>query len=85
MSFLLDTDVVSEWVKPDPAPTVVDWLSAVDEDGVFLSVVSLAELRRGVDLLAAARWIVGQSDPEPARAHRTRAAATGRSTSGSRR
>ncbi|HZU56564.1 MAG TPA: HAD-IIIA family hydrolase [Actinocrinis sp.] len=48
-------------------------------------IEELAGARIGVDLLAAARWIVGQSDPEPARAHRTRAAATGRSTSGSRR
>lgn len=55
MSFLLDTNVVSEWVKPEPAPSVVDWLSTVDEDDVFLSVVSLAELRRGVGLLAAGR------------------------------
>jgi hypothetical protein len=55
LSFLLDTNVVSEWVKPKPAPTVVGWLSGVDEDEVFLSVVSIAELRRGVDLLAAGR------------------------------
>jgi HAD superfamily hydrolase (TIGR01662 family) len=48
-------------------------------------IEELAGARIGVDLLAAARWIVGQSDPEPARAHRTRAAATGRSASGSRR
>ncbi len=55
MSFLLDTNVVSEWVKPEPAPTVIDWLSDVDEDDVFLSVVTLAELRRGVDPLPAGR------------------------------
>jgi toxin FitB len=53
--YLLDTNVVSEWVKPEPAPTVVEWLSGVDEEGAFLSVVSLAELRRGVDLLEAGR------------------------------
>ena len=55
MSYLLDTNVVSEWVKPHPAPTVVEWLSGVDEEGAFLSVVCLAELRRGVDLLGAGR------------------------------
>lgn len=55
MSYLLDTNVVSEWVKPEPAPTVVEWLSGVDEEEAFLSVVSLAELRRGVDLLDAGR------------------------------
>ena len=49
MSFLLDTNVVSEWVKPVPNPHVVQWLNEVDEDRVFLSVASLAEIRRGVE------------------------------------
>jgi predicted nucleic acid-binding protein len=49
VSFLLDTNVVSEWVKRDPDPGVVVWLSAVDEDRVFVSVITLAELRYGVD------------------------------------
>lgn len=55
MSFLLDTNVVSEWVKPRPDENVVAWLADVDEDQVFLSVVSFAELRRGVDLLEPGR------------------------------
>lgn len=55
MSFLLDTNVVSEWVKPEPVRSVVTWLAEVDEDEVFLSVISLAELRRGIELLAAGR------------------------------
>ncbi|HEY6324068.1 MAG TPA: type II toxin-antitoxin system VapC family toxin [Thermoanaerobaculia bacterium] len=53
MSFLLDTNVVSEWVKPAPDPNVVRWLSEVDEDQVFLSVASLAEIRRGIELMDA--------------------------------
>jgi len=51
VSFLLDTNVVSEWVKPRPSPNVVSWLAEVDEDRVFLSVVSFAEIRRGIDLM----------------------------------
>lgn len=51
MSFLLDTNVLSEWVKPQPNPQVVAWLRDVDEDRVFLSVASLAEIRRGVELM----------------------------------
>lgn len=51
MSFLLDTNVVSEWVKPQPNPHVVEWLKEVVEDRVFLSVASLAEIRRGVELM----------------------------------
>ena len=48
MSFLLDTNVVSEWTKPRPNPGVVEWLGQVDEDEVFLSVVTFAELRHGI-------------------------------------
>lgn len=51
MSFLLDTNVVSEWVKPHPNPGVVAWLAEVDEDRVFLSVVTLTELRYGIERL----------------------------------
>ncbi len=53
MSFLLDTNVVSEWTKPHPNRGVVEWLEKVDEDEVFLSVVTFAELRHGIDRLAA--------------------------------
>lgn len=52
MSFLLDTNVVSEWVKPRPDPGVIAWLAEIDEDRVFLSVVTLAELRHGVERMA---------------------------------
>ena len=51
MNFLLDTNVVSEWVKPHPNPGVVAWLDGMDEDRVFLSVITLAELRYGVERL----------------------------------
>lgn len=51
MSFLLDTNVVSEWTKPRPNPGVVEWLGQVDEDEVFLSVVTFAELRHGIERL----------------------------------
>jgi toxin FitB len=53
VSFLLDTNVVSEWVKPKPAPDVVTWLAEVDEDRVFLSVITLAEIRSGIERLPA--------------------------------
>lgn len=55
MNFLLDTNVVAEWVKPRPAPSVVAWLADVDEDRVFLSVASLAEISRGIESMPAGR------------------------------
>jgi toxin FitB len=51
MSFLLDTNAVSEWVKPRPNPGVIRWMASADEDQIFISVVSLAELRYGVERL----------------------------------
>lgn len=53
MSFLLDTNVVSEWVKPRPNAGVVAWLAEADEDRVFVSVITLAELRYGIERMAA--------------------------------
>lgn len=53
MSFLLDTNVVSEWTKPHPNPGVIEWLEQITEDDVFLSVVTFAELRHGIERLAA--------------------------------
>jgi predicted nucleic acid-binding protein len=52
VSFLLDTNVVSEWVKPRPDAGVISWLAAVEEDRVYLSVITLAELRRGIHRMA---------------------------------
>ncbi len=52
MSFLLDTNVVSEWVKQRPNAGVVAWFAEVDEDRVFLSAITLAELRHGIRRLA---------------------------------
>ena len=55
MSFLLDTNVVSEWVKPRPNPGLMSWMETVDEDRTYLSVISLAELTFGVERLAPGR------------------------------
>ncbi len=53
MSFLLDTNLISEWMKPRPNAGVVGWLADVDEDRTFLSVITLTELRYGVERMAA--------------------------------
>jgi predicted nucleic acid-binding protein len=53
MSFLLDTNAVSEWVKPRPNPGLIGWMESTDEDRIFISVISLAELHYGVERLAA--------------------------------
>ena len=53
MNFLLDTNVVSEPMKPRPNPGVIGWLVSADEDALFISTVTIAELRYGIERLAA--------------------------------
>jgi len=55
VSFLLDTNVISEGAKPYPDPGVMDWLGSVDEDQLFLSIITLAELRHGIERLEDGR------------------------------
>lgn len=55
MSFLLDTNAISEWVKPRPDPGVVRWFDQVDEDRTYLSVITLGELRKGINRLTNGR------------------------------
>lgn len=53
MNFLLDTNAVSEWVKPRPNPGLIRWMESADEDRLFLSVITVAELHYGVSRLPA--------------------------------
>ena len=52
---LLDTNVVSEAMKPEPNPAVRDWLDAQAAETLFLSSITLAELMFGVGALPAGR------------------------------
>jgi prevent-host-death family protein len=47
VSFLLDTNVVSELTKKRPKPHVMPWVRSVSSIDLFLSVVTLAEIGRG--------------------------------------
>ncbi|MHA6729442.1 PIN domain-containing protein [Devosia sp. A369] len=67
MSFLLDTNVLSEVRRPQPDARVLAWLDQVDEDRTYLSAISIAEIRRGVGLLEEGRrkqalgeWLEGE-------------------------
>jgi len=52
LSFLADTMLVSESMKPRPNAGVLAWLAGIDEDQVFVSVATLAEIRAGIEGLA---------------------------------
>ena len=50
--FLLDTNVPSELVRPQPEPKVKTWVAAKALDTLFISSVSFGELRKGIILRA---------------------------------
>lgn len=52
---LLDTNVVSEMIRPTPEPAVEAWLATQPEASVFICATTEAELRYGVALLPAGR------------------------------
>ena len=55
MNFLLDTNVVSEPMKPQPNTDVMQWLAQTDEAGLFISAVTITELRYGAERMAVGR------------------------------
>ena len=48
---LLDTNVLSECMRPAPAPVVIDWLDAQDPQRVWICAISRAEIELGIALL----------------------------------
>ena len=55
MSYLVDTNVVAELARRDPDPRVVAWFGDVPDAALHLSVLTLGELRRGVESLSDGR------------------------------
>ena len=51
MTFLLDTNVVSEVRKKEPNPGVSEWFASVPADQLFLSVLVVGEVRQGIERL----------------------------------
>jgi predicted nucleic acid-binding protein len=49
--FLLDANCISELVRPKPEPRVMEWMEAADERWLYLSVLTLGEIRKGVAAL----------------------------------
>jgi predicted nucleic acid-binding protein len=49
LKYLLDTNVLSELFKKHPEPKVSKWLAEADQDSLFLSVLVLGEIRKGIE------------------------------------
>src|SRR5690625_1746441 len=50
--YLLDTNVISEPARAHPERSVIDWLATADEDSSYLSVITIGEMRSGIERLA---------------------------------
>ena len=53
--FLLDTNVISEVISPRPSSNVIEWIEATDESLLYLSVLTIGEIRKGISKLAVGR------------------------------
>lgn len=49
MTYLLDTCVISELAAKRPAPEVERWIKGIDPESVFLSAVTIGEIRKGIE------------------------------------
>ena len=52
MSYLLDTNVVSETIRRVPNKTALAWLEQLPGEALFVSVLTLGEIRKGIEALA---------------------------------
>ncbi len=53
--FLLDTNCISEVVRAEPQASVLEWMAAADEALLYLSVLTLGEIRKGIAALPQSR------------------------------
>ncbi len=48
MNYILDTCLISELIKPIPAPSVIEWIKSIPVEQLFLSVLTVGEIKRGI-------------------------------------
>ena len=55
MNYLLDTCVLSELIKPKPSRNVIRWISAIDERCLYISVLTIGEIHKGIEKLSESK------------------------------
>ena len=55
MKYLVDTNVISELIARQPNPKVVAWIDQLDPGIVYVSVISIGEIRKGIEKLRASK------------------------------
>ena len=69
--YLLDTNIISNVVKPKPSNSLLAWMAAQQDDALFLASLTVAEIRRGILEQPAGRkrnaldaWFIGPEGPQ---------------------
>ena len=69
--YLLDTNIISEALKPRPSPSIAEWLQGQDDTDLFIAALTVAEIWRGVLTTPGGRrrrgleiWFSGAQGPQ---------------------
>lgn len=55
MKYLLDTCAISEFTKPEADTGVIEWFNNVNSDDLYLSVINIGEIKKGINKLPASK------------------------------
>lgn len=69
--YLLDTNIVSNLVRPHPTPSLLDWMAEQNDNRLFIASLTVAEIQRGILELSVGRrrdelerWFAGPEGPQ---------------------
>ena len=69
--YLLDTNIISNAVKPQPSARLIDWMASRQDEDLFVASLTIAEIRRGILELPVGRkrnaleaWFAGVEGPQ---------------------
>jgi len=55
MNYVLDTNVISELISKQPNKKVLEWLDRLDPNTIYLSVITIGEIRKGIEKLPSSK------------------------------
>jgi toxin FitB len=51
MNYILDTNIISELIAKQPNQKVVEWVKGIDTENLFMSVITMGEIKKGIEKL----------------------------------
>lgn len=62
MTYLLDTCIVADLLSPSPDPKLITWVNSQPEETIFISVVTLAELKQVIESIESSKTRARMND-----------------------